>query len=334
MHTYITQIDFEKAFDSIEWPFLLKTLKDFNFGDKFIKWIQILYTDIQSCVGNNGYYSAYFKLSRSIKQGCPISALLFLLVAEIIAIDIRSDNQIKGIELNDCMFKISLMADDTTLIITDLRSLELAIKKLKKFEQFSGLKLNMSKTELILIGLCKGKELELTEALSQISVNHGPFKALGVWYSTDTKISTELNILDRLNSMETLLNIWRSKKPFSVRKNNYIKMKTLILPQIQFLFSMIYIPEEILDKIDKLLFDYLWDNKRSKIKRTTMIAKIEDGGLGMIDVHEVHNAAKCTWIKRLNDETNSKWKISTLHMIGVPLNALNKNLDEKKQRIM
>ena len=120
LDAYITQIDFEKAFDSIEWPFLLKTLKDFNFGENFTKWIKILYTDIQSCVGNNGYYSTYFKLTRSIRQGCPISALLFLLVAEIIAIDIRSDNEIKGIELNDCVFKIALMADDTTLLIADL----------------------------------------------------------------------------------------------------------------------------------------------------------------------------------------------------------------------
>ena len=113
----------------------------------------------------------------------------------------------------------------------------------------------MSKTELIPIGLCKGKELELTEALSQITVKNGPFKALGVWYSTDTKISTKLNLLDQLNSMETLLNIWRSRN-LSL-KGKITIMKTSILPQIQFLFSMIYIPDEILDKIDKLLFDYL-----------------------------------------------------------------------------
>ena len=95
----IAQIDFEKAFDSIEWPFLFKTLKAYNFWDKFIASIKMLYTDISSCVGNNGYYSKYFKLTRSIRQGCPISALLFILVAEIIAIKTRTDNKIKGILL-------------------------------------------------------------------------------------------------------------------------------------------------------------------------------------------------------------------------------------------
>ena len=56
IEAYIAQIDFEKAFDSIEWAFLFKTLDAFNFGKYFIKWIQILYIDIQACVGNNGYY--------------------------------------------------------------------------------------------------------------------------------------------------------------------------------------------------------------------------------------------------------------------------------------
>ena len=51
----LSQIDFEKAFDSIEWPFLYNTLKAYNFGDYFISWIKLLYSDIKSCVGNNGY---------------------------------------------------------------------------------------------------------------------------------------------------------------------------------------------------------------------------------------------------------------------------------------
>ena len=51
---YILLVDFEKAFDSVEWSFLYKTLKAFNFGTCFIQWIKILHTNIQSCVSNNG----------------------------------------------------------------------------------------------------------------------------------------------------------------------------------------------------------------------------------------------------------------------------------------
>ena len=75
---YIALMDFVKAFESIEWAFLLKCLKVFNLGESFISWIKTLYTDIKSCVSKNGYHSETFNLSQSIRQGSQISALLFL----------------------------------------------------------------------------------------------------------------------------------------------------------------------------------------------------------------------------------------------------------------
>ena len=91
-------LDFEKAFDSISWEFLISTLNSFNFGPYFTKWINILYTGPQCCVTNNGYDSTFFSITRCFRQGCPSSALLFLLVVEIMAINIGSNESIKGIE--------------------------------------------------------------------------------------------------------------------------------------------------------------------------------------------------------------------------------------------
>ena len=78
-------IDFEKAFDTVEWDFLFAVLKQFNLDPTFITWIKLLYTNIFSCTTNNGYLSNHFPLSRGIRQGCPILALLFILVAEVLS---------------------------------------------------------------------------------------------------------------------------------------------------------------------------------------------------------------------------------------------------------
>ena len=88
--------DFEKVFDSISWQFLHRTLEAFNFGPYFRNWIKILYSNPQCCVTNNGYSSQFGGLSRGIRQGCPISTLLFLLVVEIMAIHIRQNKKIEG----------------------------------------------------------------------------------------------------------------------------------------------------------------------------------------------------------------------------------------------
>ena len=62
MEAYITQIDFEKAFDLVEWDFLFEALKILNFGENFITWIKTN-TNITAFAGNNGNYSEYFTLS-------------------------------------------------------------------------------------------------------------------------------------------------------------------------------------------------------------------------------------------------------------------------------
>ena len=148
MNGFITLIDFEKAFDSIEWNFMFKCLKTFNFRDAFLDWIKMLYTDIKSCVTNNGYYSECFKLSRSIRQGCPISALLFILVAEILAIAIKTNENIHGLQFNtkkNHTYKIAQLADDTTLFLVDLDSIAHSITLFDKFKMISGLTVNLEK---------------------------------------------------------------------------------------------------------------------------------------------------------------------------------------------
>jgi hypothetical protein len=58
-------------------------LQKFNFGHNFLRWIKIIYTKPSAIIKNNGWLSEEVNMSRGIRQGCPISALLFILSTEI-----------------------------------------------------------------------------------------------------------------------------------------------------------------------------------------------------------------------------------------------------------
>ena len=90
-------VDYEKAFDSVEWDFVYECLDFFNFSDKIISWVKTLYKNISSCLINNGALSDFLMPSRGVRQGCPLSPYLFILSAEIFAISIRMNDKIKGI---------------------------------------------------------------------------------------------------------------------------------------------------------------------------------------------------------------------------------------------
>ncbi len=75
----LLSVDFEKAFDSLNWNFLYKTLKKVHFGKNFINYVKTMYNGIESTVLNNENTSKFFKLEHWVRQGCPMFAYLFII---------------------------------------------------------------------------------------------------------------------------------------------------------------------------------------------------------------------------------------------------------------
>jgi len=80
------------AFDSIEWEFLYKCFEVFKFGPDFKKWVSVLYTDISSCVCNNGVHLNFFIVERGVCQGDPLFSYLFVIAVEFLAVATRTNN--------------------------------------------------------------------------------------------------------------------------------------------------------------------------------------------------------------------------------------------------
>ena len=145
VYSYLIFIDFQKAFDSLEWNFLLSCLKAFNFGSDFIQWVKTFYKNTQSCVINNGLTSDYFTQERGVRQGDPLSPYLFVVAIESLAIAIRKNLAIRGIMIGNEETKLLQYADDMTAVLSDINSAQALFDLLEVFKKPSGLMINTTK---------------------------------------------------------------------------------------------------------------------------------------------------------------------------------------------
>lgn len=135
---FVFACDFRKAFDTVNWELIRWALVWFGFGEVFTDMIGTLYNEVETAILNKGYSSRYFKPSRGVRKGCCISPYLFILVAEVLAIQLREDPDIHGLLVQGRELKVSLFADDLTGFARDLPSLVKMIKRIEAFGDQSG----------------------------------------------------------------------------------------------------------------------------------------------------------------------------------------------------
>ena len=91
---------------------MMKTLDHLNFGTGIKRWVNIFYTNIGSAVQNNGFIASWFKPSKVVRQGCPLSPYFFIISAEVLLNKIRQKSNVRGITVFGMEIKLSQFADD------------------------------------------------------------------------------------------------------------------------------------------------------------------------------------------------------------------------------
>ena len=159
----ILSMDFYKCFDLIETESLIRSLRYFGAGDSFTNWTRLIYNKAQSCVINQGECSQFFPVTRSVRQGGCCSAYYFLVIAEVLAIELKNSNpKIKGIFLTEMERILGQFADDMDLyLLGDSENLKQVFRIVKEFENQSGFKISYDKTTVYRIGSLKNSDAKL-----------------------------------------------------------------------------------------------------------------------------------------------------------------------------
>ena len=306
----IISLDQTKAYDRIEWDFLFKVLRKFNFGPNFIHMIKTCYTNIESCVKLNEFISIYFNLSRGIRQGCPISTLLYILVAETLAQAVRVESEIKGIKLPDGLIsKWVGYSDDGNATLSDFNSVKKLFVLLEIYERASGAKVNLHKTQ----GFLMGKLRYAKDTPLDIRWTNDKIKILGFHFG-NVDVSKD-NWEPTIAKIKSLLNIWCIRKLTFHGKVTVIN--SLATSAIWYLSSLIPLPEHYAKQIDTIISDFFWYHKKHLISREQLQLPKELGGLGVVNVRLKIKAQRVKFITRLlSGDGDGLWKSLAEHFIG------------------
>ena len=311
----LINLDQEKAFDKVDHSFLLRTLHAMNVGPSLSHWITVLYTNANCKITNNGWLSQPVALNRGVRQGCPLSPLLYVIVAENLANAIRQDTNIIGARIPGTTepSKISQYADDGTLTVTDDLSVVQSFDVINQYERASGSKLNLDKTEGIYIGRYAGR----ATGPVPIKWRQDTISVLG------TKIGNNMNqnwdkVADKVDQH---LDRWKQRKLTVIGKALIIR--TFALATVMYLASVFVIPERIITRIHRAMFSFLWDNKNERISRATCHLPWSRGGLNIPDLHHANCTSKTKWIQMITDRLyNSTWTGFARYWLGTALSTM------------
>ena len=188
-------------------------------------------------------------LERGTRQGDPLSAYLFILALEIMFIQIRNNDQIKGLKINDNIIKLSAYADDTYFIALDVPSLQQVFIICNTFEEFSSSKLNLDKCQACRIGSAKSK-LDTPIDCNWVNIEKDKILTLGIFNGYDKSLANKYNFLNFITSMRDTLNIWKYRGLTLAGKIQIFKC--LAISKTLYACTMLSPSKQFIDQINSL----------------------------------------------------------------------------------
>lgn len=231
-------VDCEKAFNSLSWSFIQKSLEFFNFGESICKWISSFYSGITAAVNLGENISETFNLYRGCRKGDPLSPYLFRICVESLAIKLRESKDIKGINFFESRKKIAMFADDFLILILDgtEKSLLSSLDILKEFAKLSGVKISFDQTQVVWIGAKKSCNAKLCpkEPLIWGCKN---FNLFGIIMNTELTNILYMNFDLKFKEIKKRIRHWKCCVRNLTCSDRFKFLKTHLLPMFNDIFA-------------------------------------------------------------------------------------------------
>ncbi|KAL4271167.1 hypothetical protein GQ457_13G010790 [Hibiscus cannabinus] len=324
------KIDFKKAYDSVDWNFLLKIMEAMGFGERWRRWVLCCISTVSISVLVNGSPTERFNISRGLRQGCPLSPLLFNLVGESLSLMLG-----KGVDVglffglrvgrnhNSIAISHLQFADDLLVFCEAKETHVLAVRRvLRVFELASGLHINIKKSRLFGINVAQDTLMAWSSAIGSV-VGSFPSEYLGLPLGV-RRNSTALwdPLIKKLSSCMTS---WKSSQLSFAGRITLVKSVMSAVPI--YYMSLFRMSSGVCNRITGMVSNFLWGGSVDKrkihwVKWEMLCRPVQDGGLGFTNFGTQNRCLLGKWMIRFGSDSDCLWKevISCKYnVIGLPL---------------
>uniref|UniRef100_A0A2N9EFE5 Reverse transcriptase domain-containing protein n=1 Tax=Fagus sylvatica TaxID=28930 RepID=A0A2N9EFE5_FAGSY len=328
LHTAIPgvlcKLDVEKAYDHVNWKFLLYLLERCGFSERWRKWIHFCISTVRFSILINGNPEGFFGSTRGIRQGDPLSPLLFVLITEALSRMMTragEEGLLSGFQvgsLNNSLLKIShlLFANDT-LIFSDANPDHIFHIRLlfTWFEAVSGLKINLCKSEMVPVGCVP--DLENLAGIMGCKTAQLPMNYLGLPLGAKFKSKAIWDPI--LEKMERKLAGW--KRMYLSKGGRLTLIKSTLSSLPTYFLSLFPIPVAVASRIDKIQRDFLWggmgEGKKFHLVNWAQVCQpVHLGGLGIRNLRIFNKALLGKWLWRFGNEREALWRLAIVAKYG------------------
>lgn len=310
----LMKIYISKAFDSVQWNFVLNSLCALGFPEKFVHWIELCITSPSFSVQVNGDLAGYYQSTRGLRKGCFLSPYLFVLCMNVLSLKLNKALVERRFKVHLGCKKLSLthlcFADDLMVFIEGSReSVQGALSVFDEFEVWSGLSISVEKSTIFMAGVSVEEKRSI---LTNFKFAEGelPVRYLGLPLMTQAMRKQDYYPL--LEHVRSKISTWTCR--FLSYAGRLQLLNSVLISIVNLWIAVFRVPCSCIKEVEKICSAFLWTgpilkSSNAKVAWRDVCCTKSEGGLGIRDLREVNKVygLKLIWRMLTGDSLWGKW---------------------------
>ena len=275
----LLNLDQQKAFDNVDHEYLFKTLSAMGFGPVFISYVKLMYSGTESMIKVGGSITSPFSFEKGIRQGCPLSGLLYSIAIEPFLHTLRNRLNDTGLQ-SPCQqnksIHVSAYADDITIFITKDSGFDIVEDVYNLYSKASAARLNIVKSQ----GLWAGSWVSREDRPLGFRWNNEGLVFLGVHLGNSNSF-LQNNWQACRDKIHKCLSGWKHLSSRMSFKGRILIANQMAASKLFHVLATLSPPQNVIDELQEKLINFVWRDGRHWLNKKMLFLNQDRGGLGL-----------------------------------------------------